>query len=450
MGTSDNLLVSVIVITYNQQDYIAQALDSILMQKTNFNFEILIGDDASTDKTTDIIKDYIKKYPDRIRGILRKKNIGPTKNDYFLKMKAKGSYIAQLEGDDFWTDKYKLQQQVDFLNSNKDYIACTHHCSILSQDGGESNFSGLAWVNFHKNQYEKQDFENWLLPGHYSSLLYRNIFKTMDCSALYKMDYFVGDRTLALILVLSGRIYCFETYMGCYRYIVKEKGQNWSSINQKNLYDSFRDYLYISKLEQFAKKKFGVLVDVKFQKQQLLMAAYKNFRENYQFSSFFCFYRMWKKSNHKVRDFISCVFFDNIQEAVIQGYDSGNGDGFEDMGLTWHSFRKKYRNRKLILFGAGVCCEGFLDRYRYYYMPYMIVDNNKNKWGSYFHGLRISSPDSLSSFQEDQIVVLITTVRYISDIRKQLKQMGIMNASFVNLEGSRIYYKCYRWLNKLE
>lgn len=116
-----NPLVSVLLLTYNHANSIKDAIESSVNQKANFLYEILIGDDCSTDTTLNIIKEYADKYPEKIKLISSTKNIGALKNEKRLIETSKGKYIAFLEGDDFWTDPLKLQKQVDFLESNPDY-----------------------------------------------------------------------------------------------------------------------------------------------------------------------------------------------------------------------------------------------------------------------------------------------------------------------------------------
>ena len=121
-------LVSIVCATYNQEKYIAQALDSFLMQQCNCNFEIIIHDDCSTDGTTEIVREYEKKHPNQIKPIFQTENIyskGQKPWVYCFK-KAKGKYIALCDGDDYWTDPLKLQKQVDFLELNNSLIACHH------------------------------------------------------------------------------------------------------------------------------------------------------------------------------------------------------------------------------------------------------------------------------------------------------------------------------------
>ena len=116
------VLVSVWMITYNHEKYISQALESILMQKSNYDVEVVIGEDYSTDQTRKIIQEYEKKYPTIIKPIYHKENVGAIRNAFeFCLPKLKGKYIACLEGDDYWTDPNKIQKQVDFLENHPDY-----------------------------------------------------------------------------------------------------------------------------------------------------------------------------------------------------------------------------------------------------------------------------------------------------------------------------------------
>lgn len=130
-------LVSIICITFNQKKYIKQTLDGFLNQKTNFNFEILIHDDASTDMTASILQEYAQEYPEIVKPIFETENqyskgTFQFVNDMFIA--AQGKYIAMCEGDDYWTDPLKLQKQVDFLEANSDYSLCFHSVNIFYED----------------------------------------------------------------------------------------------------------------------------------------------------------------------------------------------------------------------------------------------------------------------------------------------------------------------------
>ena len=130
--------VSICCITYNHAPYIRSALDGFLMQETDFAYEILIHDDASTDGTADIIREYTARYPDIIKPILREENQyskGISNISIFNFPRARGEFIAMCEGDDYWTDPHKLRKQVDFLRAHPDCSLCFHSSKIISVDG---------------------------------------------------------------------------------------------------------------------------------------------------------------------------------------------------------------------------------------------------------------------------------------------------------------------------
>lgn len=119
-------VVSIISLTYNHAPYIRECMDGFLMQQTDFPYEVIIHDDASTDGTTDIVKEYVTKYPDIIKPILQTENQYSKHHDFNRIIqtcfeKCQGKYIAFCEGDDYWIDPLKLQKQVDFLNYNKEF-----------------------------------------------------------------------------------------------------------------------------------------------------------------------------------------------------------------------------------------------------------------------------------------------------------------------------------------
>jgi glycosyltransferase involved in cell wall biosynthesis len=124
-------LVSVIVLVYNHEKYIADALDGILMQKVNFDYEIVLGEDCSTDKSREIIFKYAQKYPDKFNLILHEHNIGAIANQMAALSACTGKFIAFCEGDDYWTDPWKLHKQVNFLEENPEYSGAAINPSWL-------------------------------------------------------------------------------------------------------------------------------------------------------------------------------------------------------------------------------------------------------------------------------------------------------------------------------
>ena len=128
--TCSNLMLSVLVITYNHEYYIRAALDSVIQQQVNFPIEIVVGEDCSTDGTRAILFEYESRYPTVIRLLFREHNLGISHNWENTMQECKGKYIALLEGDDYWTAPHKLQKQVDFLESHPDYSMCFHNARV--------------------------------------------------------------------------------------------------------------------------------------------------------------------------------------------------------------------------------------------------------------------------------------------------------------------------------
>ncbi len=126
--------LSVYCITYNHGPYIAEALESFLAQKTNFEFEIVVGDDASKDHTQEVLKEYQQRYPDKIRLLLNQVNRGAIYNFIDTYDACQGEYLALCEGDDFWIDPLKLQKQVDFMDQHPDFSMCFHNAEARYQD----------------------------------------------------------------------------------------------------------------------------------------------------------------------------------------------------------------------------------------------------------------------------------------------------------------------------
>jgi glycosyltransferase involved in cell wall biosynthesis len=135
MPSNSRIKVSVAIITYNHEQFIAKALDGILMQKVDFHYEVIIGEDCSTDNTRRIILDYHERNPGKFRLLLHETNLGPHGNAARVHQACTGQYVAQLEGDDYWTSPHKLQKQVDFLDSHPECAICFHNAMILYKDG---------------------------------------------------------------------------------------------------------------------------------------------------------------------------------------------------------------------------------------------------------------------------------------------------------------------------
>ena len=164
--------------THNQERFIRDALDSVLCQKTTFSFNIIVSDDASSDGTVAILQEYQQHYPQKIRLMLNETNIGGPENLKRVIEASKAKYITCLDGDDFYTDEYKLQKQVDFLEAHPEYAACFHNTWYADEVG---NLKGLFnKPDFHA-VHDAREFirERWFVPIH-SAVLRREYIEFPD------------------------------------------------------------------------------------------------------------------------------------------------------------------------------------------------------------------------------------------------------------------------------
>jgi glycosyltransferase involved in cell wall biosynthesis len=170
--------VSVLLITYNHGKYIAEAIESVLMQKTTFPVVINVVDDCSTDGTTEIVKEYAARYPGRVVACLNKKNIGgkvSQKNFTRGFRTLDGEYWALLEGDDYWTSPNKLQRQVDFLEANPDFAICAHNTVKVYEDGSREPHRFLYYGK--KDDCDVYEAIMLRMFFHTTGVLYRNVFQ---------------------------------------------------------------------------------------------------------------------------------------------------------------------------------------------------------------------------------------------------------------------------------
>ena len=220
----NNIMVSVVCATFNHENYIKDAIEGFLMQKTSFRVEIIIHDDASTDKTAEIVRNYAEKNPDLIVPILQKTNqystgIGVYKT--YIWPRARGKYIALCEGDDYWTDPLKLQKQVDFLEANEDFAFCFHKVKVNRDDKIEDDF--MQEVNEITTIY---DLAKGLYVRTLSVIFRSSILKSFSENQKNNIS---GDYSLFLLLSEHGKIKYFNETMGVYRI---HDGGVWSKVNE--------------------------------------------------------------------------------------------------------------------------------------------------------------------------------------------------------------------------
>ncbi len=221
--------LSVMLLTYNHEPYIAQTLESIMAQRVNFEYEIVVGEDCSTDRTRAILLDFCRRYPSRIVALLPEKNLGMMRNLEQTLSACQGEYVALVEGDDYWTCDDKLQKQVDFLDSHSEYAICCHRAQILNEMGEDHVLekSGAAKAGIFPSRqagrYTIEDLlaENFIMT---STAMYRN--GSVGALPNWFQELKLGDWPLYTLAARSGPIHLMDEVMATYRV---HSGGVWSS-----------------------------------------------------------------------------------------------------------------------------------------------------------------------------------------------------------------------------
>lgn len=274
----NELLLSVSMVTFNHEKYIAQAIEGVLMQKCSFDFELVIGEDCSTDNTKKIILDFQKKYPKIIKPIFNKKNIGPNYNIIQLFNKSKGKYIAICDGDDYWTDENKLEKQLDHLETHPEISLCFHRTNILRNENSKLTVHSLPkpQPNYSFGDLIEHDL---FVPS--NSVIFLNTIKKFP-KWFYKLPY--GDIGIYFLVTRNANMGFLPEIMSIYR--IHENGM-WSQKDKKEQYKAKYEFFktlfpYLKKSEKkIVKKKLIPMISKlamwRFPNSKLKKICYENY-----------------------------------------------------------------------------------------------------------------------------------------------------------------------------
>ncbi|PYS29087.1 MAG: SAM-dependent methyltransferase, partial [Acidobacteria bacterium] len=232
--------LSVCLITYNHGRFIAQALESALAQETNFEFEIVVGEDCSADHTRQILVEYQQRYPGKIRLMLPEKNLGANRNFARTLQACRGQYIALLEGDDYWTAPTKLQEQVDFLDSHEECAICFHAVRVFHEDGSVA--PRLSPRFGHK---KISTIEDLLGLGNFiptCAAVFRNGLISEFPDWFYTLR--IADFSLHVLNAQYGKIGYINKVMGAYR--IHSGGTFSAASTSGNAHEVVRTYDYLN------------------------------------------------------------------------------------------------------------------------------------------------------------------------------------------------------------
>jgi glycosyltransferase involved in cell wall biosynthesis len=325
-------LVSIICPAYNHEKFIAQALDGFVMQKTNFPFEIIVHDDASTDGTARIMRDYEEKYPHLFKNIYQSENQF-SKNimsvSLILFKASKGKNIACCEGDDYWTDPYKLQKQVDFLEQNPDYVACFHDVKVLLPNGDlvEDTITSVP------AQYET--IEDLARDGNYihtPSVVFRNVIQEYPAELNHST---IGDYFLYLLLAQYGKFKYWKEEMAVYRY-----GVGMFSVNTQD-YKLYNFQATIFLLWHYFHNKNKAVSKILFSRIQDRLN--KDLLENESILKFIKMESSYTGVISKTNEEIKYIYLDILNENKISTIDTflKHATIFYLLRVVFYKFRKK-------------------------------------------------------------------------------------------------------------
>ena len=210
-------LVSIVCEVYNHEPYLRQCLDGFVMQKTSFPYEILIHDDASTDGSANIIREYEAKYPELFKPIYQTENQYSKGVQMWASIqfpRAKGKYIAICEGDDYWTDPMKLQRQVDFLEANNEYSMCFHSARVLFEGNPCPRLNDFFTVLEERDYSSTEVFEKWIVPT--ASIVFRKD-QVLQYTVKHPEWLTRGDIGLVLRCTHTGKVWGMIPQMSVYR-----------------------------------------------------------------------------------------------------------------------------------------------------------------------------------------------------------------------------------------
>jgi len=209
---SNEVKVSIATVTYNHEEYIIEAMESVINQKTNFKFEMIIGEDCSSDSTKEIIREYETKYPDIIKPIYNTHNLGGRNNYLNVLNHCNGKYIAILDGDDVMMQG-RLQKEVDFLEQNSNFSMVAHNMNIIDYN---HNIIGETNSKFKKFEGSVSDLVKYGCYVANSSVMYRKKYLKLDIFETYHKTRY-GDTFMHMIVSSSGKIGFIDEVLGLYR-----------------------------------------------------------------------------------------------------------------------------------------------------------------------------------------------------------------------------------------
>ncbi|AWE06763.1 glycosyl transferase family 2 [Lysinibacillus sp. 2017] len=312
---TNEIMVSICCITYNHEDYIADAIEGFIKQKTNFKYEIIIHDDASTDRTAEIIREYENRFPDIIKPIYQIENqySKGVSVSALVRKKQRGKYIALCEGDDYWTDEYKLQKQVSYMEENPECTFCFSNAHVEDQNNKGRNRLVIPWLtenkNYFNNRSRRYSAGELQLLGFIPPMSFLYPKRVLDNLPNWYFDAPVGDNAVKLIATSYGYAYYMNESMCIYRFNVPGSvTTNWKKENTEQIVQRCNGFItMLENFNEYTNKKYDSEIELSkltWEIQRLrLMGDYKRLKDK-KFNS----YLNLLSGPEKIKSYISFKF----------------------------------------------------------------------------------------------------------------------------------------------
>ena len=294
--------LSIAIMSYNHKNYIEKAIRSVLAQEIDFDYEVWINDDCSTDGTQDILRRLEKELPDNFHIIYREKNIGAVASFYDMyHNRLKGEYFATLEADDYWIYPKKLKTQIEFLDSHPEYTAVAHNVEVVDENG-EPRLDYI-YPECKNDEYTLKDYQKGILSGQTASLVCRNFYQSKAFKPFVCSVRWAGDGAKNFLLAAHGKVKCIQEVWSAYRYVTSQ-GDSYSATfkrdrDMENRFLIFHKEIYEHAVNEIKTKESIKITEVMYM-HYLLTAALKHKVDNISMKDYF-------KAFGKAKNKFSCI-----------------------------------------------------------------------------------------------------------------------------------------------
>lgn len=448
-------LVSVVMLVYNHEKWLRQAIESILMQETYFSYELIIGEDCSTDNSRSIVKEYEKLYPSIIVPIFNEKNLGMTRNAENVWSRAQGKYVACCEGDDYWIDPHKLQKQVDFLENNSEYSAIFHSSKIVDEDNREIQLKDVSFVYEDDSDLSWENAADMIMGGQVASCMVKNPTKYANANIWdihRNLKVLHGDHAGTLLYMSYGKIRRCHIPVSAYRRTYKGSSFNALSIAQDMHY-----YSYVGELE--AARFLNIFAPIKIDNRK------KAYGDLYDFWRNISDKKRGKLKNIKIMFWYNPGLF--LEYNIKMFFTKLIGGYNRNEWLVYILKRNKrimdtYGVLSYVILGTGVVgnqCYNFFKELGWINNVKAVWDNDTNKNGKMWNGFRISSAGQK---YDKNTVIIVASRKYAKEMENDIKTMvgdnihGVLSFDelvdeMVTLTGRHsLFAAVFDWLYKYE